>query len=231
MELSKRLKEITFFIDKCNVIADIGTDHGYVPIYSVKSGLCLKAIASDINKGPVDKARMNVKREGLEKVISCRKGPGLSTLEVNEAEIVIIAGMGGNLIRDIIVEDIAVVKELKSLILQPAQNPEILRRFLYSHSFSILGETVVHDEGKFYEIFKVSYKEKNNIRYQEYMDYELSDNLIKSGSPDIKPYLEFKISSYKRILNYIGEGTETALARRQEVINKISLLTEVLNWG
>ena len=104
MELSKRLKEITLLIDKCNIIADIGTDHGYIPIYTVQEGLCTKAIASDINKGPVDKARMNVRREGLERFISCRQGPGLSTLEPKEAEAVIIAGMGGNLIRDIILK-------------------------------------------------------------------------------------------------------------------------------
>ena len=230
MELSKRLKEITFLIDKCNVIADIGTDHGYVPIYSVKKGLCSKAIASDINKGPVDKARMNVKREGLDKVISCRQGPGLSTLKVNEAETAIIAGMGGNLIRDIILDEFNVVKELKTLILQPAQNPEVLRKFLYNSSFSVLRETVIYDEGKFYEIFKVSYNETNNIKYKQYIDYELSDILIKSGSPHVKPYLEFKLSSYERILNYIGEDSETALVRRQEVNNKVILLKELIDW-
>ncbi len=230
MELSKRLKEIILLIDQCNVIADIGTDHGYVPIYSVKEGLCSKAIASDINKGPVDKARMNVKIEGLDKVISCRQGPGLSTLRANEAEIAIIAGMGGNLIRDIIVDELEITKELKCMILQPAQNPEVLRKFLYNSSFSVLRETVIYDEGKFYEIFKVSYSEANNTTYKQYMDYELSDILIRSGSPDLKSYIEFKLSSYERILNYIGEDSEIAFVRRQEVNNKLILLKEVLNW-
>lgn len=230
MELSKRLKEIILLIDKCNVIADIGTDHGYIPIYSVKEGLCSKAIASDINKGPVDKARMNIKREGLEKVISCRQGPGLSTLEIKEAETVIIAGMGGNLIRDILLDEPNVVKALRYMILQPAQNPEVLRRFLYNSCFSVLKETVVYDEGKFYEIFKVSYSETKDINYRQYMDYELSDILLRSESLYLKPYLEFKLSSYERILNYIREDSDTALRRRQEINEKIIKLKEVLNW-
>ncbi len=230
MELSKRLKEITLLIDKCNIIADIGTDHGYIPIFSVQEELCTKAIASDINKGPVEKARRNVKGAGLEKVISCRQGPGLSTLGVNEVDAVVIAGMGGNLIRDIILDGVNVVKELKYMILQPTQNPEVLREFLYNSFFSIIKETVIYDEGKFYEIFKVAYCGHKNIEYRQYMGYELSDILLKSNSPNLKAYLEFKLSSYERILNYIGDGSDAAARRRQDINNKIIILEEVLNW-
>lgn len=84
---------------------------------------------------------------------------GLKPLKVGEVNGVIIAGMGGNLIRDIILEDIEKVKLYDFLILQPAQNPEVLREFLYNNNFEILNEDLILDDGKFYELFKVKYNE------------------------------------------------------------------------
>ncbi|MGL5244669.1 MAG: class I SAM-dependent methyltransferase, partial [Sarcina sp.] len=146
MDLSLRLKTIASYVDNCECIADIGTDHGYIPIYLVKKGVCNKAIASDINKGPIEKAKLNVAFEGLSDKVKCLLGGGLKPLKKGEVNGVILAGMGGNLTRDILVDDIEKVKLYEFLILQPAQNPEVLREYLYENKFEIIDEDLIKDD-------------------------------------------------------------------------------------
>ena len=113
MELSKRLNSIVKHMDKCEKMADIGSDHGYIPIYAVKNNICRRAIASDINKGPVEKARMNAMFEGVSDFVDVRLGAGLKTIRKGEVNSIVIAGMGRNLIRDILEADLDKVKELE----------------------------------------------------------------------------------------------------------------------
>ena len=121
MELSKRLNFIIENINDAAVLADIGTDHGYIPLYAIKNNLCSKAIAVDINKDPLDKARLNAILEGVGDELDFRLGNGLAPINVGEIDVAVIAGMGGNLIRDILEADIEKVKSINNLILVPAQ--------------------------------------------------------------------------------------------------------------
>ena len=105
MELSKRLKLIIKHMDKCKSMIDVGSDHGYIPIYAVKNNICETAIASDINIGPVEKAKLNATLDGVSDKVDVRLGGGLQTVKNGEVEAVVIAGMGGNLIRDILEYD------------------------------------------------------------------------------------------------------------------------------
>ena len=132
MELSKRLNWIINEMDKADVIMDVGTDHGYIAIELIKRNITNKVIASDINKDPLNKAKLNVSLEGLSSKIDLRLGGGLAPVKNNEVQGVLIAGMGGNLIRDILEKDIDKVKNMEYLVLQPAQNPEVLREYLYT---------------------------------------------------------------------------------------------------
>lgn len=94
MELSKRLNFIVEKVEKVIALADVGTDHGYIPLYALKNNICSEAIASDINKEPLDKARLNAILEGVGDELEFRLGNGLSVLKENEVQAVIIAGMG-----------------------------------------------------------------------------------------------------------------------------------------
>ncbi|GKU23647.1 tRNA (adenine(22)-N(1))-methyltransferase [Clostridium folliculivorans] len=229
MELSKRLQTIVNNIDKCDSIADIGTDHGYVPIYCVKNEICSKAIASDINKGPIEKAKFNVAMDGLEKSIECRLGPGLSTLKVNEVEAIVIAGMGGNLTRDILLEDIDKIKKCSFIILQPAQNPEVLREFLYTSKFEVLDEDICLDEGKYYELFKVRFNEHNKpLEFDDSIYFEISPVILKKNNETFMSFINSKISKYESILSFIKEDTIHAKQKRTELEVKISKLKEIL---
>ena len=162
MELSKRLNWILEKVDKCETIIDVGTDHGYIPIKLIKDNIASRVIASDINKEPLEKARINASLDGVIEKVDLRLGGGLKTLKSKEVQGIIIAGMGGNLIRDILEADLDKVKDVDYLVLQPAQNPEVLREYLYTHEYEIIDEDICLDEGKYYELFKVKYKKKTH---------------------------------------------------------------------
>ncbi len=229
MELSKRLKRIAEHVDKCESVADIGTDHGYIPIYLVKEGICEKAIASDINKGPIEKAKVNVAFEGVSNKIKCLLGPGLNPLKVGEVNGVILAGMGGNLTRDILLADMDKVKKYDFIILQPAQNPEVLREFLYKNDYEIIDEDLIKDEGRFYELFKVKYNENSEkLVFHDELEYEVSPLLREKNHPLFKEFIEEKINRCETILSFIKEDTEAAKKRKSDLEEKINKLRGML---
>ena len=223
MELSKRLKFIAKHIDKCKSIADIGTDHGYIPIYAVKNNLCERAIASDINKDPVKKSKLNISLEGLSEKIETRLGGGLEPIKAKEVEGIVIAGMGGNLIRDILEEGKNKLPFLKFIILQPAQNPEVLREYLYNNGYKILEEDLCFDEGIYYELFKVVKSNEEHTRVDNIF-YEFSPILLKEKHPLMLPYLENKEEKFKKILSFIKDDSKAAKKRKEEVIEKINFI-------
>ena len=227
MEISKRLTWILDKMDKCEVIMDVGTDHGYIPIELIKRNIAEKVIASDINKDPLKKAKLNISLEGLSSKIDLRLGGGLEPLQDNEAQGILIAGMGGNLIRDILENDISKVKNIDYLILQPAQNPEVLREYLYSGNYEVIDEDICLDEGKFYELFKVKYKENNSTKLEDIF-YEISPLLLKKKSEVFKQYLEEKSAKYKKVSSFIKDETEHALARKEELNIKVKTIEDLL---
>lgn len=226
MEISLRLKTIASMVDKCECVADIGTDHGYIPMYLIKNNVCTRAIASDINKGPVEKAKFNVRIEDLQDKIACRLGAGLSTINRGEVQGIVIAGMGGNLIRDIIEDELDVFKEAKFAILQPVQNPEVLREYIYKKGYKIVDEELCIDEGKFYEIIKIKYD--NNIKNVDAIFYEVGEKLLNNNHPLVGEFIEYKLDRYNKILFNIKDNTELAENRKLEVKKKIERLEELV---
>nr|WP_312291855.1 class I SAM-dependent methyltransferase [Clostridium chromiireducens] len=227
MELSKRLNWIIEKLDNAKVIMDVGTDHGYIPIYLVRNGIAEKVIASDINKDPLKKAQINAALDGVSDKIDLRLGGGLAPLKNREAEAVIIAGMGGNLIRDILEADFNKVKNLQYLILQPAQNPEVLREYLYSSDYEILDEDLCLDEGKYYELFKVRHKSGDYIKLESIF-YEISPTMLSKKVPLLKSYIESKIDKNKKVINFIVDDTDHAKERKNELKKKNERLESLL---
>ncbi|PJI07067.1 MULTISPECIES: tRNA (adenine(22)-N(1))-methyltransferase [Clostridium] len=227
MEIAYRLKVISSLIDKCEVIGDIGTDHAYLPIYLLKNNICNRCIASDINRGPLKKAANNIRRYDLQDKIECRLGSGLNVLKTGEVDSVVIAGMGGNLIRDLIEERLDIFKSLKYAVLQPVQNPEVLREYLYKRGFNILGEQLCIDESKYYEIIKVCYA--SNVKVKDDIYYEISEKLIEMKHPLLKEYIDYKIKKYNKICDNINEDSVNALNRKKELTLKSHKLKELLS--
>jgi len=228
MELSIRLKTIASMIEECDSAIDVGTDHGYVPIYLVENGVIKNAIASDINRGPVEKARKNINQSNVNDKVSCRLGSGLSTVSRGEVQIAIIAGMGGNLIRDILEADLDVVKEFKYMILQPVQNAEILREYLYITGYDILDEEICNDDGKFYEIIKVKYDNKPIEVDKIY--YEISKILLDKKSKVMQCFIEYKLQKYSKVYDNLNEKTILSKDRKAKLYHVIRSLKEFLKW-
>jgi len=224
MELSKRLKFIAEHIDKCKSIIDVGTDHGYIPIYAIKNNLCENAIASDINKDPLKKAKLNATLEGVSNQVEIRLGAGLKTIKKGEAQGVIMAGMGGNLIKEILEQDKYMITSFKFLILQPAQNPEVLREYLYSNGYEILVEDLCFDDGIFYELFKVKKNQSIGNTELNPILYEISPMLLKNKHPLIHSYLESKEEKYIKILGFLKPDSEGSIKRKEDIEKKLEYI-------
>ena len=122
IKLSPRLEVIAGCVAGVKSMADIGTDHGYLPVYLVENELVSRAIASDTNQQPLKKAEKIIKEQQLEKQIETRLGSGLSVLKPGEVDAVVMAGMGGLLIRDLLEAQPDVARQQKKLVLQPMNN-------------------------------------------------------------------------------------------------------------
>lgn len=153
--ISKRLSSVAALVHQDAAIADIGTDHGYIPVYLVKKGIVKSAIASDINIGPLNSCKLLVEDEGLSDKIDVRLSDGLEKIEAHECDTVIIAGMGGELIADIL-DKCKYINE-KHLILQPMTHPEIVRKYLYDNGFVIDNDIIVNDGNHNYSVFDARY--------------------------------------------------------------------------
>ena len=162
MKLSLRLQALVSFADPCRCLADIGTDHGYVPIQMLKTGKASAALACDVRPGPLERARKNVEEAALSDRIKTRLGSGLEVLEPGEADEIVIAGMGGLLIREILEKGRPVLKTCEKLILSPHTDADVVRAYLYETGFFLTDETMVKEDEKFYVFLKAEKKSRKS---------------------------------------------------------------------
>ncbi len=155
--LDPRLGCVARHIRPGAVLADIGTDHAYLPIRMVETGVCPRAIASDLREGPADAARRHVQAAGLQERIEVRLGDGLSTLSAGEADDIVVAGMGGETIAAILDACPWIRDARLHLVLQPMTRPEDLRRYLFGAGFAIREEEIVPDGRHLYTVLDAVY--------------------------------------------------------------------------
>ncbi|MGF0018251.1 tRNA (adenine(22)-N(1))-methyltransferase [Sporofaciens sp. SGI.106] len=165
MELSKRLHAVAGLVTEGASVADIGTDHGYIPIYLIENGVAGKVIAMDINEGPLERAREHIEEHGLAQQIETRLSDGLEALKTGEADTVITAGMGGGLVIHILEARPEITKDVKYFILQPQSEIAKVRRFLNENGFISIAEDMVEEDGKYYPMMKMAHGTEE--RYSE----------------------------------------------------------------
>ena len=223
LKLNPRLAKIAELLPNCQCLADIGTDHAYIPIYALLCGKTRCAIASDINRGPVDRADTNARLFGVEDKLSLRLGAGLETINPSEAEVIVIAGMGGILISDILEKSKAVALSSKYLILQPMTAAKELREYLCANSFSIEREDLVAEEDKIYNILCVRPGGKT-----QYTEKEL---ILGKGLDKAAPQLYGRyFAGIERKLKIRLSGLESsALPQNQELIKEVRRQIELIN--
>lgn len=154
-KLSKRLQAVADFVTPGNRAADIGTDHGFLPIYLVQSGRCPSVTAMDLREGPLERAREHIAAAGLENSIQLRLSDGMNGLSEGEADCAVIAGMGGLTVIRILEAGEKLLPGLKELVLGPQSDIAKVRRWLREHSMYIDKEELVHEAGKFYPVLHV----------------------------------------------------------------------------
>jgi len=226
--LSRRLQAIADCISGAASMADIGTDHGYLPVALVESKRVATAIAADVNEKPLAKAKKIIRTQGLEAVIETRLGSGLSVLEPGEVEVIVIAGMGGLLIRDCLKADSAVAQKTKQLILQPMNNQSTLRRYLADNGFCIVKEALAREDERVYEVLVV---EPGEMAVTDVLEYDLGYRFNETRHPLLKDLIDRKISLENKILeNTRGKDTFFAKKQFQESEAYIKKLNEVKKW-
>lgn len=167
INLSNRLLSLAKLVRTGSRLADIGCDHGYVPVYLVQGGVCPSAIAGDINSAPLESCASLVRQFGLEKSISCVLSNGLDDISGDSIDDILIAGMGGELIADIL--DRCPYAKDKHIILNPMTHPEIARKWLYDNGYEIKNDFIVADGRHHYSVFDAyytgQYTDKTDIDY------------------------------------------------------------------
>ncbi len=226
MKLSKRMSTVAHMVNKCNAVADIGTDHGYVPIYLVKNDITKKAFACDINKGPLEKAQININSYNCNESIETRLGSGLTVIKPFEVDTAVIAGMGGMLIIDILKDSIETVQSLKQLILQPQLDVGEVRKYIHSIGFKIEDEEMLIDEGKYYTVINAV---KGNEKYENEIEYFFGKCLINKKSDILKKYAQFMADKTENIIkNLSNNNSESAVLKKSQLEYENKLYKEVL---
>ncbi len=156
-ELTVRLAAVAAMVRAGARVADIGTDHALLPVWLVKYGRCPSAVASDIGEGPAASARRTVAEAGVESAVSVRVGDGLSSVAPHEVEDIVMAGMGGETIADILAHAPWTRDVRYHFVLQPMSKPERLRIFLAENGFSVQREEIVAEGERLYTVFSVSF--------------------------------------------------------------------------
>lgn len=187
LKISKRLGAAAELCREGAFIADVGTDHAYLPIYLLENKKIRGGVVSDINKGPIERAKAHIAERGASDHLTPILCDGLSPLESFSPEDIFILGMGGELIARIISEAEFTKKEGIRLILQPMTHPEILRKFLLDNKYRITEERLVEEE-KIYQIFSAEYS--GEVTHYNQIELMFGRQNIESPTPLFYKLLE-----------------------------------------
>ena len=235
--LSERLQAIADLIEYEETMADIGTDHGFLPVYLIKTGKCPYTIATDISSKSLKKAENLIDAEDVLKDCSARVGDGLDPIEKGEVDNVVIAGMGGILMTEILSADISKSRSFKKFILQPRSKLYYLRKWIRDNGFTIKKEIIAKEGDRFCEILLVeSCKEPN---YSDGEGFLLSDyfpeTLINNPNELTLEYLNHHLFKNETILNNLKENMSSTndndsnalkMKEFEEMVNHLKFLIE-----
>ena len=224
IELSKRMQSVADMIQPCDAVGDIGCDHAFVSIYLVEQHRAKRVIASDVRRGPITIAKRNIEAMNLSDQIEIRMGDGLDTIVPGEVNAVVLAGMGGMLMIDILERGEEVVTRCDQLVLQPQSDIEKVRRYLAEKGYHLADEQMLIDAGKYYNLLDVRVHEM--VQKDEYDCSKLADDwcymyggsLLRKKDPVLRSRLVKRRDTTAGLINSLsGKNTENAAKRLKTV--------------
>ncbi|WP_047154963.1 tRNA (adenine(22)-N(1))-methyltransferase [Aneurinibacillus tyrosinisolvens] len=233
-EISHRLQTIGDMVKRGNRVADIGSDHAYLPTYLIQRQISPQCIAGEVNRGPWESASRQVRSSNLEDKIEVRLGDGLAVLRQNEADTICISGMGGSLIVSILSEGEEKLEGVTQLLLQPNVAAPLVRKWLIEHGWELIEEKIIEEDGVIYEILHAV--PGDSKKPYENQDRSLEE-LLQLGPVlwrDKPPVLHKKwVQEKDKLLSIQGQiaksNTAEAERKREEIAGKISWIEEVLS--
>ena len=228
MELSRRLRMNASFVTPGNRLADVGTDHGYIPIALRLEGVIPSALAMDINPGPLERAKEHIRQFDLETDIHTRLSDGVQALCPGEADSVLIAGMGGALTIKILEAGKDVLSSVQELILQPQSEIDKVRLYLLTHGYAITGEKMVFEDGKYYPAMRAV---QGEMPLWQDVELQYGKYLLEEKHPVLQEYLKEKEKTCKKIQEKLaadGKKAEKITARQKELEDELRLIGQAL---
>ena len=231
IQLSQRLQAVADLAEDAGVVADVGTDHGYIPLFLIACGKAQRAIAMDINEGPLQRAREHIRQYNQQERIETRLSDGLSKLRPGEAQTIVIAGMGGALMKRILTEGEATAHAADCLVLQPQSELPMFRRFLVEYGYRILREDMVYEDGKFYSMMAVKWTESDvgdNLQAMTEADFKYGPLLRARKHPVLRKYLLRQKEQKQKRLERLGKNARQDVSERRAQIREELEEIEVL---
>lgn len=227
MKLSPRLLKVFALLPESGCIADIGTDHAYLPIKLAEENRAERVIACDIHRGPADRALQNIQKYGFSDRIEVRVGAGLEPLETGEADGIIAAGMGGLMIIDILKEDPRKSHALKWLVLQPQNHAADLRMWLSRNGYRIVAEEIAAEEPQLYEMLMAVPGEMHPLTLLE-AEIGVTEELMQNRL--FKEKIQRLIHKREIVIQNISENSrnEKNLNKKESAVEEKKQLEEIL---
>jgi tRNA (adenine22-N1)-methyltransferase len=232
-KLSERLETVAKYVPKDSKLADIGSDHAYLPSYLVKNGVITYGVAGEVAKGPFQSAEKNVRAEGLTDMISVRMGDGLEVIQPGDVDCITIAGMGGSLIATILENGKEKLSTIKRLVLQPNLNAIAIRKWLIDNHWELIAEEIIEEDSKIYEILVAEKGEP----LKPYRNVNLETGLLvgpfllQRKENVFKKKWSLEIKNWKRIYEQLESAAPSVETeeKKQEVSEKITLVKGVFD--
>lgn len=228
VKLSRRLQAVADLVTAGNCVCDVGTDHAYIPIYLVQNHRVPKALAMDVNKGPLLRAMEHIAEEKMDNYIVTRQSDGLKQLQSGEADSVIIAGMGGGLVIRILEESFDKLEAVKEFILQPQSDMEQVRRFMEAKGFEITQNDIVWEDGKYYFMFRCVHRMHAEPVISKMIYNRYGKQLILQNHPVLQDFLkkeEAQLLTIKASLQKQADS-EAAAERQRELEERLKGIWE-----
>lgn len=230
VQISERLQAVARLVTEGSAVADIGCDHAYTSIYLIQQEIATKVIAMDVNRGPLERAKINIEKYGMQQQIETRLSNGIKELKPGEVHTLLIAGMGGPLMQKILMGHPEVIKQVDELVLQPQSEIKDVRIFLEQIGFSIICEEMLFDDGKYYMMMKAKKEEKLQVLQKEVF-YRYGKYLLEHKNECLYEFLQRERNKCDSIRQKIqGNTSEKNRQKLLELQEDITICEEALRF-